>query len=434
MLRSLRSKLVLASVLWTAGATNVDPHVFNDGDPRGSERPRNSRRGAGDARRGNDGLRRRRAAAEPDAVRPPAREVSGCAHGQGREDRWRLSQRGAAVDRQNLQPLLEDREKAVKRAIATAGDLAHGLKTPLAVLLQEADRAVAAGNRELADGITQQVDRMSRQVNYQLARARAAASGGANGGRCRVADCTDALVRTVTKLYAARRLEISCNIAADLWARVQREDLDEMLGNLLDNACKWAGSKIVVEASRGAAGLIVSVDDDGPGLPHDLRSVVLERGVRISGCAGFRIGVGDRARSGRVVWRIGLARRFAAGGIVGAGFAGRLCSGGASACSRTLSAGVRRFVAFGPDFGAFRKDLNVRVIAHTDLAGVTGGGTPVPGSGWPAKNESRPGSPLYAHSAASSRPDAGGSARRQSIQESRVFSLTDVVSTLFLKR
>jgi signal transduction histidine kinase len=184
----------------------------------------------------------------------------------------------------DLNALLEDREKTVKRAVATAGDLAHGLKTPLALLTQEADRA-AAGNPELAESISQQVDRMSRQVNYHLARARAAASGTAGAVRCPVASCADALVRTLSKLYAGRALDISATIAPDLCARVQREDLDEMLGNLMDNACKWANSKVVLTASRIDAMLVFTLDDDGPGLDRALRTVVLERGVRIDEAA-----------------------------------------------------------------------------------------------------------------------------------------------------
>ncbi len=180
-----------------------------------------------------------------------------------------------------LNALLEDREKTVKRAQATAGDLAHGLKTPLALLAQAADRAAAEGKPELAESITQQVDRMSRQINYHLARARAAASGAAGVARCDLASCADALIRTLLKLYAGRTLELSSTITADLYARVQREDLEEMLGNLLDNACKWANSRIVLGATRIGAILVLTLDDDGPGLAPDLRTVVLERGVRI---------------------------------------------------------------------------------------------------------------------------------------------------------
>jgi signal transduction histidine kinase len=82
-------------------------------------------------------------------------------------------------------------------------------------------------------------------------------------------------------LYAGRGLGISCSIAPDLRARAQREDLDEILGNLLDNACKWAKSRIVLDASRSGAMVLLRLDDDGPGLPPAQRSVVLERGVRL---------------------------------------------------------------------------------------------------------------------------------------------------------
>jgi signal transduction histidine kinase len=179
-----------------------------------------------------------------------------------------------------LNALLEDREKAVKRAFTTAGDLAHGLKTPLALLAQEADRAAAAGNTELAESIAQQVERMSRQVNFQLARARAAASGSTGSARCPLAPAAEALVRTLRKLHAGRTLDIQANVAPELSARVQREDLEEILGNLLDNACKWANSRIILYAIQTGGMLVLTLDDDGPGLPPELRVSVLERGVR----------------------------------------------------------------------------------------------------------------------------------------------------------
>jgi signal transduction histidine kinase len=186
---------------------------------------------------------------------------------------------------EDLNGLLEDREKAVQRAIATAGDLAHGLKTPLALLAREADLAGATGNRELAENIAQQVERMSRQVNYHLARARAAASGSVNAVPYPVAGCVDALVRTLLKLHADRALEISSEMGPDVCVRTQREDLDEMLGNLLDNACRWARSRIVLKASRSDGMVVLTLDDDGPGLARDLRTVVLERGVRMDEAA-----------------------------------------------------------------------------------------------------------------------------------------------------
>jgi signal transduction histidine kinase len=186
----------------------------------------------------------------------------------------------------DLNALLENREKALKRALAAAGDLAHDLKTPLALLAREAERAGALGDPELADGIAQQVERMSRRMNYHLARARASASGAASAHSCPVASCADALIRTVTKLYASRELEIASTIAPDLCARVQREDLDEMLGNLLDNACKWAKSRIVLGATRSGATVTLTVDDDGSGIPRTLRAAALARGVRIDESSG----------------------------------------------------------------------------------------------------------------------------------------------------
>jgi signal transduction histidine kinase len=181
----------------------------------------------------------------------------------------------------DLNALLEQREQSVMRARAKAGDLAHGLKTPLAVLLQEADRADAAGQRDLADAIRQQVDRMRRQVDYQLAQARAdALAEGRAGAAAMVAASADGLARTMRRLYAERGVAIDVAVAAGLQVRVEREDLDEMLGNLLDNACKWARTRAVVSASLAGDRVVVTIDDDGPGIAPALREAVFERGVR----------------------------------------------------------------------------------------------------------------------------------------------------------
>jgi signal transduction histidine kinase len=180
----------------------------------------------------------------------------------------------------DLNALLEHREQAVGRAQAKAGDLAHGLKTPLAVLVQEAERARTAGQYELADTIALQVERMQRQVDYHLAHARAAASGTALGAWCVIAESADGLVRTLLRLYAERGIAIESNISGDHAVRVQREDLEEMLGNLLDNACKWAKSRVSATSSLEATNVVLTVDDDGPGLDPAKRDAVLNRGVR----------------------------------------------------------------------------------------------------------------------------------------------------------
>ena len=273
MLRSLRSTLVVASLLWTTGllmlmhlASMALLHVLPS---------RSSLHSPGVIALGI-GLMVGGLVAVQRSLRPfrRLREQLAAVH-VGAERRVAgtyPSEVQPLID--DLNALLEDRDKAIKRAVATAGDLAHGLKTPLALLAQEADA-----------NIVQQVDRMTRQVNYHLARARAAASGRAGAAPCPVADAADALVRTLSKLYAGRVLDISSRVAPDVCARVQREDLDEVLGNLIDNACKWARSRVVVETSLTGTMVVVTVDDDGPGLAPALRSAALERGVRLDEAA-----------------------------------------------------------------------------------------------------------------------------------------------------
>jgi len=180
----------------------------------------------------------------------------------------------------DLNALLEHREGIVARALAKAGDLAHGLKTPLAVLAQEAERAEAAGQRELASAIGEQVERMRRQMDYHLAQARAAASGAAPGAHCSVRESAEALARTLQRLHAERGLRIAVEVSADHAVRCEREDVDEMLGNLLDNACRFTTSRVAVAAERKGDRIFITVDDDGPGLPAELRDRVLQRGVR----------------------------------------------------------------------------------------------------------------------------------------------------------
>lgn len=184
---------------------------------------------------------------------------------------------------EDLNALLEHREELVQRAVAKAGDLAHGLKTPLALLEQEAEALEKAGDAERARAIRGLLDRMRRQVEYQLAHARAAASGAAPGATCSVAVCVEGLVRALRRLHADRGVSIASPIPAAHTFRGETEDLHEMLGNLLDNACKWSNGKVTIRSeSAGAAAdrIVILVDDDGPGLDPSLRDRVLQRGVR----------------------------------------------------------------------------------------------------------------------------------------------------------
>jgi signal transduction histidine kinase len=194
----------------------------------------------------------------------------------------------------DLNALLDHRDEAIRRAVAKAGDLAHGLKTPLAVLAHEAERAAAGGHPDLAGSIAEEVQRMRRQIDYHLAHARAAASGTTGGGRSAVADSAEGLARTLQRLHAARSLAIDVRTPREHVVAVQREDLDELLGNLLDNACKWARTRVVVSSTAAAGQVAVAVEDDGPGIAPALREAVMQRGVRADEAApgsGFGLAI-----------------------------------------------------------------------------------------------------------------------------------------------
>ena len=180
----------------------------------------------------------------------------------------------------DLNALLDHRDQAVQRAIARSGDLAHGLKTPLAILAQEAERARGAGQTEIAVAIEQQVERMNRQVNYHLAQARAVASGASSGARANVKESAEGVTRVMRRLHAERGIVVDVRVPGGVDVRTQREDLDEMLGNLLDNACKWARTQIVIDAAVAGSQVVIAVEDDGSGIAPALRDAVLQRGVR----------------------------------------------------------------------------------------------------------------------------------------------------------
>jgi signal transduction histidine kinase len=194
----------------------------------------------------------------------------------------------------DLNGLLAHQTRSVSRAQAKAGDLAHGLKTPLAILVHEAERVGTLGHADLAASIQEQIERMRRQIEYHLAHARAAASAATPTARSSVAESAESLARTLRRLYASRGLTIDTAVPADHAVRCHREDLDEMLGNLLDNACKWARARVIVSAQASDGQIVVTVDDDGPGIEPAMREAVLQRGVRADEAApgsGFGLAI-----------------------------------------------------------------------------------------------------------------------------------------------
>jgi signal transduction histidine kinase len=286
MTPSLRRRILLGSILWTFGmlllltaavtkAMELRPHLGINMAVHGwSQAPLVLLTGALCMAAGV--LQVRRGLAPVDNLRS---RLTGLHQGHDRRvDGEYPSEIQPLVNDLNI--LLAHRERAVQRAIAKAGDLAHGLKTPLAILAQEAERAEAAGEHDVAAAIRQQVDRMRRQVDYHLAHARAAASGATAGARCSIGESAEGLTRALLRLHAERGITIDVRASPALSVRVQREDLDEMLGNLLDNACKWGRSHVTIDAAQADGGVIITVDDDGCGLADGMREAVLQRGVR----------------------------------------------------------------------------------------------------------------------------------------------------------
>ena len=122
----------------------------------------------------------------------------------------------------------------------------------------------------------------------------AAASGATPGAQCAVADSAAGIVRTMDRLHAGRALRMTVDVPRDHVARIERPDLDEILGNLVDNACKWARHQVAVGSSICHDRVAVTIDDDGAGIPETMRDVVMQRGVRLDEAApgsGFGLAI-----------------------------------------------------------------------------------------------------------------------------------------------
>jgi signal transduction histidine kinase len=183
-----------------------------------------------------------------------------------------------------IMPLVEEfntvlarNAEVVERARTQAGNLAHALKTPLSVLANAADGKDDA----LARLVAAQVEMARRQVDYHLARAQAAAAVRLPGARTPLNPVVDGLVRTMRRIHAGRDLDLAVQpMPASLAFRGEAQDLQEMLGNLLDNACKWASRRVEIDAGIEQGQLVIRVDDDGKGIAAEQREAMLRRGVR----------------------------------------------------------------------------------------------------------------------------------------------------------
>ncbi len=183
-----------------------------------------------------------------------------------------------------LNLLIKSNTEVVERARTQVGNLAHALKTPLSVLANEA-QSNAGG---LAGKVAQQTQVMRDQVSMYLDRARRAARAQGLGAVTDVGDVVAAIGRTLQKINADRNVELRTEIPPAIRFRGERQDLEEMVGNLLDNAFKWTDGTVSVTARRlegqsedGRRWLELDVSDDGPGLPEARRYEAMKRGERL---------------------------------------------------------------------------------------------------------------------------------------------------------
>ncbi len=175
-----------------------------------------------------------------------------------------------------INTLITHNRNVVDRARTHVGNLAHALKTPLAVLKNE-----AKGSDKLSDLVRRQTEAMTSNVNSYLKRAQAAAQAEVLGVRTEVKEPVEGIARMLERLHREKGVAIDVDVDPKAVFRGERGDFDELVGNLLENAAKWCKSRVNVTVTRNDDGMEVKVDDDGPGLPAEHRAKALERGKRL---------------------------------------------------------------------------------------------------------------------------------------------------------
>ncbi len=176
-----------------------------------------------------------------------------------------------------LNRVLDRNRDVVDRARTQVGNLAHALKTPLAVLSASTGRPDAP----LKSVVEREAATMRRQVDHYLSRARMAAAADVIGTRTAVRPVAEDLIRTLKRLNRDRAVSVTLDCDPSLAVRVERADLEDMIGNLMDNAFKWTRGRIDVSVRAEGPMAIVSICDDGPGLTEAQIHEALKRGVRL---------------------------------------------------------------------------------------------------------------------------------------------------------
>lgn len=187
--------------------------------------------------------------------------------------------------------LLAHTEDTLKRSRNALGNLGHALKTPLAVLISLAGREELAAHPALRATLREQLEQIEQRLSRELGRARLAGEA-LPGARFDCAQELPGLFATLAMIHD-HGIELDWQAPAGLVVQRDREDLLELLGNLLDNACKWADGRVRLELLEAAGKLLIHVDDDGPGIEPQRREEVLGRGTRLDEqVAGHGLGLG----------------------------------------------------------------------------------------------------------------------------------------------
>ncbi|OYU15073.1 MAG: histidine kinase [Alphaproteobacteria bacterium PA4] len=176
-----------------------------------------------------------------------------------------------------INELLDHNERQAEAARRHAGNLAHALKTPMSVLIGEAE----GRNDPLAQTVQTQLQVMRRHVDHQLARARAAGRRGASTARAPVWPALQAIIRTVERIHTDRHVTIDLDGDQAKVFQGERQDLDEMVGNLIDNAALHGGGRVFVTVAGGPGRVEILIEDDGAGIPAEARERLFERGERL---------------------------------------------------------------------------------------------------------------------------------------------------------
>lgn len=187
-----------------------------------------------------------------------------------------------------LNALLAHTDKQAQEARTHAGNLAHALKTPLTVVMN----AATAKSPDLADTVIREAAVMRRQIDHHLARARAVGRRAAGMSRANVWTSLEAVLRAVERLYENARFDLAGN--ADAQVSLEKQDLEEILGNLVENAAKYGGGSVfvTVDAGKDPAFCEIWVEDDGAGIPENERHRIFDRGARLdTGKPGTGLGL-----------------------------------------------------------------------------------------------------------------------------------------------